>query len=178
MLKNRKYTKNRKYSKNRPVQPKNRKNRKLNRFWPVGGFLIFFIFFYFTLRRFVQNENLTLKVPKPKLTLSSVTPHFSPHLQLQAQSLLTSRRGTPQARSSQARAARLSQALALLASAAVLLASVSLSQHSGALCTAARLSQPQSAQQRAPCSAPICLLCSLHSSTGNVLHLTLLLLIF
>ena len=121
MLKNRKYTKNRKYSKNQPVQPKNRKNRKLNRFWPVGGFLIFFIFFYFTLRRFVQNENLTLKVPKPKLTLSSVTPHFSPHLQLQAQSLLTSRRGTPQ---SSSRAARL-------------------------CCSAARLSQPQSAQRRA-----------------------------
>ena len=139
MLKNRKYTKNRKYSKNRPVQPKNRKNRKLNRFWPVGGFLIFFIFFYFTLRRFVQNENLTLKVPKPKLTLSSVTPHFSPHLQLQAQTSDSqdSRRGTPQARYC-ARAARLSQARAVRLCCSPQSASVSTTQHSGALCTAAR----------------------------------------
>ena len=47
--KNRKYIKNQKYSKNQPVQPKNRKNRKLNRFWPVGGFLFFFTSHYVVL---------------------------------------------------------------------------------------------------------------------------------
>ena len=128
--------------KNRPVQPKNRKNRKLNRFWPVGGFLIFFIFFYFTLRRFVQNENLTLKVPKPKLTLSSVTPHFSPHLQLQAQTLKTHT------------AARLKREAVKLA----LLASVKLSRcspQSASVSTAARSAQRRALHSCSPQPASV-----------------------
>ena len=120
MLKNRKYNKNRKYSKNRPVQPKNRKNRKLSRFLTGWGIFNFFSSQVITLRRFgpfVLKSN-----PKPKVTQSLISLTFK--LRLSSHS-----RDMPQATSR----ARLTLSSLCLSQA--------LAMHKSAFCTAALSAQ-------------------------------------
>ena len=156
MIKNQKYIKNQRYSENRPVQPKNRKNRKLNRFLTGWGI---FIFFYFPGDYTIYTTSFWPFVlkwksnPKPKLK------SLSPHLQASSSDENLTVSLTRHASSSP------------LPQSSLLLASVKLTAR---LKLAGRWSLVASSLPQACCSllaAPIRLLCSLHSSTGNVLLL-------
>ena len=133
MTKNRKYIKNRRYSENRPVQPKSRKNRKLNRFLTGWGIFIFLNFFYFPGDYTTSFWPFVLKWksnPKPKLK------SLSPHLQASSSDENLTVSLTRHASSSP-----LPQSSSLLAS--VKLASSSLVAGRCSLCTAAHSAQRQ-----------------------------------
>ena len=149
MIKNRKYIKNRRYSENWPVQPKNRKNRKLNRFLTGWGI---FIFFYFPGDYTIYTTSFWPFVlkwksnPKPKLK------SLSPHLQASSSDEnLTHAACLKLASASVKLAARLSQACLKLAARCLPQSSALSTQrrvlHSGsdALCTAASCGAPCSA---------------------------------
>ena len=134
------------------------KTRSWTGSWPVGGFLFFFTSQVITLRRFGSFVLKWKSNPKPKLKSLSHSSVLTFKLRLSSHS-----RGTPQARSSQARLclsqARLNQALPQSSSpqSSALSAQERL-LHSDALCTAAAALSAQRLQRSLLCFDSLALL--------------------